>query len=242
MTRTRNTVLALVVVSLALMLWDLRASDQGLRAAAQQVVAPLQRTASAVFAPFGAWARDVHEYGDPVARSAQAARIEVIAPAGWTNADARVVAADIAGDRAFVTIDAGRSDGVSEGNAVLAPGGLIGEVTQVSARSASVRLVSDPASAIGVRVQTSKEIGVAQGLGVDSDLRVDLLSPAAPVATGDQILTLGSTKPNGIPPDVPVGEVVAVDTESTASGRMVEVAPVAGMSSLELVVVLTEQP
>ena len=55
-------------------------------------------------------------------------------------------------------------------------------------------------------------------------------------------MTLGSTKANGIPPDVPVGKVVAVDTEQTASGRMVEVEPVAGMSSLEMVVVLTERP
>ena len=235
-------VLALVVASLALMLWDLRASDHTLRQASQQVVSPLQRTASAVFAPFGAWARDVHDYGDPVVRADEAARIDVVAPPGWSTAGARVVAADIAGDRAFVTIDAGNADGVSPGNAVLAPGGLIGEVMQVSGHSASVRLVSDPASSIGVRVLTSKEIGVAQGRGVDSDLRVDLLSPAAEAVDGDDVVTLGSTKANGIPPDVPVGKVVAVDTEQTASGRMVEVEPVAGMSSLEMVVVLTERP
>lgn len=241
MTRTRNTVLVLVVASLALMLWDLRASDQGLRSATQQVVSPLQRMASAVFAPFGAWARDVHDYGDPVVRAAEAKRIEVVAPSGWSSADARVVAADITGDRAFVTVDAGANDAVSTGNAVLAPGGLIGEVTQVSPRSSTVRLISDPDSSIGIRVQSSKEIGVAQGRGVTSDLRVDLLNPAAEVAVGDQILSLGSTKADGIPPDVPVGQVSAVDAEQTASGRMAEVAPVTGMSSLEFVVVLTER-
>lgn len=241
MTRTRNTILILIVVSLALMLWDLRTSDQTLRSAAQQVVTPLQRTVTAVFAPFGSWARQVREFGDPVARSAQADRIAVVAPAGWSTADARVVAADITGDRALVTVDAGRSDGVRAGNAVLAPGGLIGEVTQVVAHSAIVRLVSDPASEIAIRVLPSKEIGVVSGRGVDSDMRLELLSPAAAVAGGDQVVTLGSTQADGIPAEVPVGRVAAVDIEPVASGRAASVQPVAGMSSLELLVVLTER-
>lgn len=240
--RTRNIVLVLVVVSLGLILWDLRASDRSVRAAAQQVVTPLQRTVTAAVSPFGAWARQTSQFSDPVVRAEAAAPIAAQAPEGWATAAARVVAADIAGDRAVVTIDAGRAEGVRRGNAVLAPGGLVGEVTDVSQHAATVRLVVDPASTIGVRVLPSKEIGVATGRGADADVRVDLLSPAAAAVPGDAVVTLGSTQRDGIPPDLPIGAVSAVDTEATASGRVVQTEPVAGMTSLETVVVLTERP
>jgi cell shape-determining protein MreC len=237
MARTRTTVLLLVVASLALILWDLRASQQSLRSAAQQIVAPLQRTATAVFAPFGAWARDVQQFSDPVARTSAAAQIP--APAGWTGVPARVVAADIAGDRAAVTIDAGSRQGLAEGNAVLAAGGVVGRISRVNAGSATVLLVSDPASAVGVRLLPSKEMGVATGQGRDADLRVDLLSPAAEAGAGDTLVTLGSDSEAGVPPGLPIGRITAVDVAPTASGRTAEARPVAGMTSLETVLVLT---
>lgn len=239
MARTRTTVVLLVVASLALILWDLRASDQSVRAAAQQVVAPLQRTVTAVFSPFGQWARDVGQFDDPVVRAQQAAPIP--APAGWRTATGRVVAADIAGDRAVVTIDVGRDEGVTVGNAVLAVGGLVGEVSQVAQHSATVLLVTDPGSTVGIRVLPSKEIGVAHGAGMDTDLRVDLLSPAAAATVDDALVTLGSTERNGVPPDLPVGAVRQMDTSAPASGRSAAARPVAGMTSLETLLVLTER-
>lgn len=108
MTRTRNLVLLLVVASVALILWDLRASDAALRSAAQQVITPLQRTATAMFAPFGQWARDVQAFSEPAARQQTAAPALAAVPAGWGSAVGRVVAADITGERAGVTIDVGR--------------------------------------------------------------------------------------------------------------------------------------
>ena len=87
MARTRTTVLLLVVVSLALILWDLRASDQTLRSAAQQVVTPLQRTVTALFSPLGSWARDVQQFSDPAVRAADTADVPV--PPGWAGTPAR---------------------------------------------------------------------------------------------------------------------------------------------------------
>jgi rod shape-determining protein MreC len=239
MARTRTTLLLLVVASLALILWDLRASQQSLRAAAQQIVAPLQRTVTAVFAPLGTWARDVQQFADPAVRAAEVAQVP--APVGWSGTPARVVAADIAGDRAAVTIDAGSRQGVAVGNAVLVTGGVIGQVSQVSSGAATVLLVTDPASAIGVRVLPSKEMGVATGQGTDADVRVDLLSPAASVGPGDRVITLGSDSEAGMPPGLPLGRISAVDVAPTASGRTAAARPVAGMTTLETVLVLTEQ-
>lgn len=239
MARTRSTVVLLVVASLALILWDLRASDRTIRTVTQQVVTPMQRTVTAVFAPFGAWARDVQAFGDPSVRAVSARQIEIWAPAGWDTATGRVVAADIASNRAVVSLDIGRDDGVSRGNAVLAPGGLVGEVASTTPHASVVRLVSDPGSSIGVRVLASKEIGVLEGTGMDTALRVDLLSPAAPVAVGDEVVSLGSTQRDGVPPGLKVGVVSAVDTDQSPSGRVAQAEPVAGMTSLQTLVVLT---
>jgi rod shape-determining protein MreC len=241
MTRTRNTVLLLVVASLALILWDLRASNTTVRVAAQDIAAPLQRTATSVFAPFGAWARDVQQFSDPAVRAQAVAPMAVNAPEGWATAIGRVVAADIAGDRASVTIDAGSDAGIQVGNAVLATGGLVGQVARVSADSALVLLVTDPSSAIGIRVLPSKEMGVAAGSGMGQDLEVAVLNPAAEIELADQVVSLGSPERNGIPADLPVGVVQALDTSPAASGRNAGVRPVTGMTSLETLLVLTEQ-
>lgn len=239
MARTRTTLLLLVGASLALILWDLRASQTSVRAAAQQVVAPLQRTVTAAFAPFGNWAREASEFGDPAVRAAAVAEVDV--PAGWSGVPGRVIAADIAGDRAVVTIDAGSDTGVEVGDAVLVPGGVLGEISAVSSGSATVLLVTDPASTLGVRVLPSKEMGVLTGRGMNADLRVDLLSPAAAVAPADTVVTLGSGTGRGLPPGLPVATVTAVDTEPAPSGRTAEAAPVTGMTTLETVLVLTER-
>ena len=121
MIRTRNTVLLLVVASLALDPVGSARSNTTVRVAAQEIAAPLQRTATSVFAP-GSWARDVAQFSDPAVRVQAVAPIAANAPEGWATAIGRVVAADIAGDRASVTIDAGSDDGIQVGNAVLATG------------------------------------------------------------------------------------------------------------------------
>lgn len=241
MARTRNTILILMVVSLALILWDLRASDTTVRAAAQEVAAPLQRTATALFAPLGAWSRDVAEFSAPGVRSAATAPIVAGAPKGWRSAPARVVAVDIAGDRASVTIDSGSSEGIRPGNAVLVTGGLVGRISEVFSDSATVTLVTDPSSTVGVRVLPSREMGVLAGVGMAEDLDLDVFNPAAPISTGQQVVSLGSTQRNGIPADLPVGTLTGVDTAPVASGRTADVRPVAGMTSLDTLLVLTEQ-
>lgn len=239
MPRTRTTVLLLVLASLALMLWDLRAREESVRSAAQQVVVPLQRTVTAVFSPVGSWARDVQDFADPAVRAAKTADIPV--PPGWRGVPARIVAADITGDRAAVTLDAGSAQDVGVGDPVLVAAGVVGQVVEVAPRSATVLLVTDPGSSLGVRVLPSKEMGVATGQGMGADLRVDLLSPAAPVAAGDPVVTLGSGASQSLPAGLPLARITAVDTETTPSGRVAAAGPVTGMTTLETVLVLVER-
>ena len=241
MARTRTSVLVLIVASLALILWDLRASDTAVRSAVSQVVTPLQRTATSMFAPFGQWASDAQQLSDPAARSAAAEPIAAQAPPGWRTATGRVVAADIGGERASVTVDVGRSSGLQVGNAVLAPGGLVGTVARVADDSANVLLVTDPQSTIGVRVMPSGEMGVASGSGMGQDLGLSILNPAAEISIGDEVVSLGSTQRAGVPPDLPVGTISSLDAAAVDSGRSAAATPVAGMTTLDTLVILTER-
>jgi rod shape-determining protein MreC len=240
MARTRTTILMLVVASLTLVLWDLRTSDTALRGVAAQVIAPLQRTAAAVFAPLGSWARDVEGFTDPFVRQARVAPVEPMVPQGWETAVGRVIAADIGPDRGAVTIDVGAGSGVREGNAVLGPGGVVGQVARVTGGAAVVRLVTDPASTIGVRLRGSREMGVATGRGMGRPLALEVINPAAQLQVGGAVETLGSVERFGVPADLPVGSVESIGTEPAASGRNALMSPVASMTSLEAVVVLTE--
>ena len=68
MIRTRNTVLLLVVAFAGPDPVGSARSNTTVRVAAQEIAAPLQRTATSVFAPFGSWARDVAQFSDPAVR------------------------------------------------------------------------------------------------------------------------------------------------------------------------------
>jgi rod shape-determining protein MreC len=123
---------------------------------------------------------------------------------------------------------------------VLAPGGLVGQVTMVSASAATVQLVTDPRSTIGARVLPSEEMGVVTGAGMGNALGLAILNPAADVAVGQQVVSLGSADEVGIPADLPLGTISAMNP-APASGRAAQVRPVTSMTSLDTVLVLTER-
>ena len=93
------------------------------------------------------------------------------------------------------------------GNAVLAPGGLVGTAARVADDSASVLLVTDPQSTVGVRVKASGEMGIEDGQDLDcrsSTLPRRLRS----VTTGRES---GSTQRAGVL-DLPVGTISGLAT------------------------------
>ena len=119
--------------------------------------------------------------------------------------------------------------------------GLVGRVTTVGPVTSTVLLAADPESAIGARLEGSRQIGVVSGQG-GATLRLQLLDPQADVATGDRLVTFGSQ--GGVPfvPGVPVGEVVDVEETPGELTRAAIVRPYAAFTTLDLVGIVVEPP
>lgn len=159
-----------------------------------------------------------------------ASLIGLTAPGGLARIPARVVALPAGGPGSALLIDRGTEAGVMAGMPVVAAGALVGRVVSASVGRAAVLPVVDPASAVGVRLADSGEVGVARGSG--RSLHVELLDPEATPVDGALVVTAGLDR-GRFPPALPVGHV-------DRRGRMVE--PLAAVSRLEVVEVLVWRP
>ncbi|MDB1086707.1 rod shape-determining protein MreC [Streptomyces sp. ACA25] len=140
-----------------------------------------------------------------------------------------------------ITIDAGREDGLARDMTVLNGDGLVGRVTTVGPRTATVLLANDPNFTVGTRMEGTDELGFATGRGTDA-LDVQLLNHEAKVKTGDRLVTFGSEGNKPFVPGVPVGEVVGVEAAAGDLTRTVRVRPYVSFSRLDLVGVVVEPP
>jgi rod shape-determining protein MreC len=159
--------------------------------------------------------------------------------AGVKAVHARVVGASLSGLERSATINKGREDGIVPDKAVLAAEGLVGRVVWAGARTAKIVLLTDAQSAVGVRIGTSGETGLARGTG-GRNIEIELVSRAAldqgAVKTGDTVLTSGYQ--GGIyPPDVPVGRVENVTLAPRGTSYTISVRPFVRFSQLDVLAV-----
>ena len=168
--------------------------------------------------------------------------LRLTATADLTVVPARVVAtgAPQAVDRTL-TIDAGRRDGITASSTVVNGDGLVGRVVDVGPATATVRLLTDPSSTVGVRLARTLTLGMVTGGGAEP-LHLDVLDGRASLARGDVVVTAGS--PGGRPyvPGVPVGVVVAVAATPGAATRTATVRPYLRVTGLDLVGVVVVPP
>ena len=97
---------------------------------------------------------------------------------------ADVITASIDGSHTELIINRGQDDGLAEGQFVLGDNSIIGAVSDVSPRTAKVRLITDPASKIAVKIRELKTM--IQGDGRNST-KVQLLSIKHKVEVGDEV-------------------------------------------------------
>lgn len=140
-----------------------------------------------------------------------------------------------------VTIDAGSDDGIARDMTVLNGDGLVGRVTTVGPRTATVLLANDPSFTVGTRMEGTDELGFATGRG-GAALEVQLLNHKADVDRGDRLVTFGSAGNTPFVPGVPVGRVVSVDSTSGDLTRTVRVRPYVAFTRLDLVGVVVDPP
>jgi rod shape-determining protein MreC len=162
----------------------------------------------------------------------------------------RIVAANvIAAGPAYadtVTIDVGRVDGIKPDETVLNGTGLVGTVTSVSQRTASVLLTTDASATVGVRLAGTELIGAVTGTGKSLSstglLRLQVFSSGALLRPGEQLVTFGSVGDQPYVPGVPVGVITQVEGSANSLTRLALVRPFVTMDALGVVGVVVAPP
>lgn len=133
-----------------------------------------------------------------------------------------------------ILIDRGSSSGVKLGDSVIAAGGLVGQVVDVSAYDARVRLITDIESGVAVLVQRTRSNGIVRG-SLDG-LQLEFVDKKTLPVRGDVLITsgLGGVFPKGIV----VGEVTGVSSTLTDLFPVVTVASRVDIAQIEEVLVL----
>lgn len=242
----------LVFLGLTLLTIDLRTGGEafaGARAVVAAVIGPLQVGVGEVANP--ALDRELVAENEQLraelaATEGQRARLaELEALLGLAEeydlVAAQIVAFDPArGAGSSATIDRGSRDGVAQGAAALAAGGLAGRVELIAQRSAVVRFVTDPGFAVGGRLASAGSAGIARGTGGPL-LEFELLDPTAEVAVGDVVLTVGSVEGGPYPAGIPIGKVVDPG-DPAAARRTVLLDPPATLDKVSILAVLRGVP
>jgi rod shape-determining protein MreC len=105
-----------------------------------------------------------------------------------------------------------------------------------------VRLVTDPASAVGVRLSQQGETGVATGEGPDRALSVGLIEVGVPLAEGDLMVTSGVEAGSGLPSGIPVGRVARASAAPGQLEQSVDLEPVVDLGRTRVVEVVLFLP
>ncbi|MFM7313562.1 MAG: rod shape-determining protein MreC [Cyanobium sp.] len=121
---------------------------------------------------------------------------------------APVISRDPSGWWQQLRIGRGSLQGVRVGDAVLAPGGLLGRVSSVTPTTAAVRLLTDPGSRVGVWLGRSRHSGLLSGIGTARPV-LRFLEKDPDVRPGDVIYT--SPASTLLPPNLPVGVIQTLD-------------------------------
>ena len=255
---------ALTLLTIALLLLHESGVTRPLEDALQSVLAPLQRALSDVLNGIGDTFDFVRDVRDLRERNAELQRLndalttenvrlkefeaENIALRGllkfgqehptYATQVAALIGRDPSPYRHFVAINAGRREGLEPGMPVVTTGSaLVGRVAEVGLRSSKVQLLIDSASAVNVRVQSSRVTGLAEGQP-DASLMLTQIPLNATLNVGDIILTSGLG--GNLPRSLVVGQVTEVLKRDIDLFQTARLRPAADTNRLELVLVITD--
>jgi rod shape-determining protein MreC len=144
----------------------------------------------------------------------------------------------------IMTIDRGTNDGLAVGDVVIAAGGAVaGRISDASATTAHVTLLSDPSSTVTGMIQNGRATGDVVGQ-LSSPLRMANIDATVRVSIGDQIVTAGIVLGNGVrspyPKGLPIGQVVDVQRDANAVVQVAFLTPTSDLDKLEYVLVITD--
>ena len=261
----RRTILALIVLTaITLITLDVRGAGpfSAVRGGAHDVVNPVAGASDAVFSPVGDWidgvtsAAALKDENARLRRRLDSTRGRQASARSATEEnkelkklldlpfvdDADSIAAPVVDGapsnfELTVQIGKGESDGVGVDMPVVTGAGLVGRVLAVSRDRATVLLVTDPQSGVGVKIEKSGTTGVVKGRGDSGTVRADFVDPSAAVTKGEIVYTSGQQN-SPFPSAIPVGTVSKVTKARGDLQQDILVKPLVDVSGLDYVKVL----
>jgi rod shape-determining protein MreC len=145
-----------------------------------------------------------------------------------------------------VTIDHGSSSGIERNDAVVNGDGLVGRITDVTAGTAQVQLITDHDNAVSAEVLPSGPTGIVEPeVGDPEDLLLDFINNDETIQENQTLATAGwsdGVVSSAYPPGIPVGRVTQADAGEQQQFQRIHVQPFADLRQLEYVQVLTGGP
>lgn len=132
-----------------------------------------------------------------------------------------------------VTLGRGSRDGIKENSTVMAPGGLVGQIVNVTPNTSRVLLISDSTSRVGAVISRSRSMGFIRGEGSNRAV-LQFFDKVPDVRRGDVVSTSPVSKL--FPAGLPLGRVESVNLDkSPAPEATIELT--APLDALEWVIV-----
>jgi rod shape-determining protein MreC len=167
-------------------------------------------------------------------------------PQGTDPVAARVIARSPTVWYSTVKIDKGRGDGVRVDQPVIATGGLVGKVTEVTSGTSEVTLITDGSSAVSGQIMPEGANGIVRPeVGNPDDVLLDFVQKGRRVTQGTTVVTSGFTSSRVeslFPRGIPIGRVTKVDLDEVELYQRVHIKPFADLRRLDYVQVLTKRP
>jgi rod shape-determining protein MreC len=238
----------------------------GLRSAANLVVTPFSWSVNEIARPVGHLFAGAVNYSDVVSQNEKlryelgqarlqadehwalerqleqiSTELNVPFVGGLSTVAAQVTTLSPTSFAATVDISKGRSDGVLAGMPVVANGGLVGSVISTTPHGATVRLISDVSSAVGVTFGAGTSTVIVTGRGVNNGLGATSVPLATSLRTGTLLSTDGLQ--GGLyPAGLPVARVTAITLTPGAATYDLQLRPTADLRHLLYVDVVLWEP
>jgi rod shape-determining protein MreC len=147
-----------------------------------------------------------------------------------------VIGRDVSPFIRSVLIGQGSDAGIAIGMPVVTAQGLVGRVEEVFASYARVQLITDPETAVNVKLQQARTEGILTAR-LNGEIFVDLIDLNAELSEGELVLTSGLG--GKYPPDIPIGSVTSIRRRDFDLFQDATIQSSVSFDQLSLVLVIT---
>ncbi len=265
-TRRRALTLGATITVVVVLLYATGGIFSGLKRAANTLVNPFSWSVNEVARPIGHFLAGAVNYQDVVAQNQklryQLGQAQLRANEEWAYARqlqqistqlnvpfvgslatvaAQVTTVSPTNFAATVDINKGRDQGILVGMPVVANGGLVGAVLSTTPNGATVRLISDTASNIGVTFAKGTTDLIVSGRGVNNGLEATSVALSTSLNPGT-VLSTDGLEGGLYPAGLPVARVSKVTLTPGAATYNLTLRPTADLRNLSYVDVVLWEP